>query len=404
MHFNAIFSLIMLGTLAACGGGGNSSSPTVQSTPTSQKQPTQPTQPKRVSQPVSDSQRVAAQTLPIQGFTVKPAAAALQAELQKAIQYTNQLRAEKGLPALKYDAKLAAYAQQRAEEVVGRFAHTRPDGNESFHDKVLKQGRMGENLAAGANSAQQTVMEQWKNSSGHYANIVRPEFSKIGMGLVYVSGSQYGYHWVQIFGSDNIEIADYAFDNSAAAKQNRLSDVSAHITTARPSEASQYLWVDNTQIYLNDFPSNGAWREFNKNGYHAEVNGYQDTRFGVVKKGSENQKVFYFGKHTEYDNMPQTGSARYTGKGVIVDKQSTNKNVDAQFTADFGNKKLNGTLSERGQKAVDIKANIRGTSFQSPSNAAVETQGAFFGERAKELGGVFYEHSTGKYGAFGAKQ
>lgn len=86
--------------------------------------------------------------------------------IAKAIQYTNQLRAEKGLPALKYDAKLAAYAQQRAEEVVGRFAHTRPDGNESFHDKVLKQGRMGENLAAGANSAQQTVMEQWKTVQG----------------------------------------------------------------------------------------------------------------------------------------------------------------------------------------------------------------------------------------------
>lgn len=102
--------------------------------------------------------------------------------------------------------------------------------------------------------------------------------------------------------------------------------------------------------------------------------------------------------------MPQTGSAHYTGKGVIVDKQNTNKTWTHNLPQILATKKLNGTLSERGQKAVDIKANIRGTSFQSPSNAAVETQGAFFGERAKELGGVFYEHSTGKYGAFGAKQ
>ena len=40
---------------------------------------------------------------------------------------TNKLRAEKGLAPLRYDAKLSAFAQRRAEQIVGRFSHSLPD-------------------------------------------------------------------------------------------------------------------------------------------------------------------------------------------------------------------------------------------------------------------------------------
>lgn len=332
-------------------------------------------------------------------FLVKPPTAAQQRELDIALAETNRLRAEKGLPALKYDATLAAYAQRRAEEIVGRFDHNLPDSNSDYHVNIAKGGS-GENIASGRKTGAATI-EQWRNSPGHYENMIRPSFTKIGIGVVAVPGSRYGYYWVQIFGYDSTA-TNYVFDNSAEGKQTRLYDVTAKTTTG--SRFTEFLWVDDTQIQLRNFNGNGSWQQFSKDGYNAQVAGYQDVRFGTVKNGNANHQVFYFGRNTEYENMPQTGSANYTGKAVITDGKTLNTNLDAQFKADFGNKKLTGVLSEKGQRVVDINAHIRGSSFHSPQNAPVETQGSFFGKTANELGGVFHENATGKFGAFGAKR
>lgn len=335
-------------------------------------------------------------------FLVKAPTDAQKQQLAIALTNTNKLRAEKGLPALKYDATLAAYAQRRAEEIVGRFDHKLPDSNSDYYVNIAKGGA-GENIAAGGKTGAATI-EQWRNSKGHYENMIRPEFTKIGIGVVHVPGSQYGYYWVQIFGYDNTE-TNYVFDNSAEGKQTRLYDVTAKTTTGL--RATEFLWVDNTQIQLRNFNGNGSWQQFSRDGYNAQVAGYQDVRFGTVKNGNANYQVFYFGKNTDVDggdNMPQTGSANYTGKAVITDGKTLNNNLDAQFKADFGNKKLTGVLSDKGQRVVDINAHIRGSSFHSPQNAPVETQGSFFGTNANELGGVFHENATGKFGAFGAKR
>lgn len=134
------------------------------------------------------------------------------------------------------------------------------------------------------------------------------------------------------------------------------------------------------------------------------VNGYANTRFGVIKNGSGAYKGFYHGNNTEYENMPQTGSATYTGQAVISDGSTFNTNVAAHINADFSNKKLSGALSENNQKLMDIQATIRGTSFYSQESAPIATQGGFFGTNAEEVGGVFYEHSSAKRGASSAKK
>ena len=61
-------------------------------------------------------------TAQIDKFKVKPVAANLEAQVQKVVENTNKLRAEKGLAPLRYDAKLSAFAQRRAEQIVGRFS------------------------------------------------------------------------------------------------------------------------------------------------------------------------------------------------------------------------------------------------------------------------------------------
>lgn len=72
--------------------------------------------------------------------------------------------------------------------------------------------------------------------------------------------------------------------------------------------------------------------------------------------------------------------------------------------ADFSAKQLNGALVENNVKLMGIQANIRGSSFYSPEGSPVSTQGSFFGTHADEIGGVFYETSTSKRGAFAAKK
>ncbi len=58
---------------------------------------------------------------------------------------------------------------------------------------------IGENIAAGAASAQQ-VFGMWKNSPGHNANMLGASYRTIGIGRHYVAGSPYGWYWTTEFG------------------------------------------------------------------------------------------------------------------------------------------------------------------------------------------------------------
>ncbi|MBI5284273.1 MAG: CAP domain-containing protein [Chloroflexi bacterium] len=58
---------------------------------------------------------------------------------------------------------------------------------------------IGENIAAGAASAQQ-VFGMWKNSAGHNANMLGANYRTIGIGRHYVPGSPYGWYWTTEFG------------------------------------------------------------------------------------------------------------------------------------------------------------------------------------------------------------
>ena len=168
--------------------------------------------------------------------------------------------------------------------------------------------------------------------------------------------------------------------------------------------ATQWLKVDGVNISLHDVSGNGSWHQINHGNHVGTVNGYTATRFGVIKNGADLYKGFYHGNNTEYVNMPQTGSATYTGKAVISDGRNVNTNVAAHIQANFSAKQLDGALVENNNKLMDIHATIRGTSFYSQEGAPVATQGGFFGTNADEVGGVFYEESTSKRGAFAAKK
>lgn len=334
-------------------------------------------------------------------FLVKPPAARWQPEINKVVQLTNQLRRNNGAAALTLDTSLSAHAQRRAEELAGLFEHTRPDGK-PFSDGA-RYGFIGENLAFGYTTAEGSVTG-WENSPGHKQNMLEPDYTKIGVGIIALPGSHGGYYWVQIFGDNNTS-SNYTFDQSTTAREQRLDGVTAPLRSfADKNHRYTSLNVDGVQIQLGSPARQGIWENFNRNNHSGTVNGYNDVRFGTVRAGSGSHKVFYTGRHTDFADMPTSGSAQYVGKAVMVNGQTVNNRLDAQFQADFGSKELHGVLSENGRRLVDINARIRGAAFHSPHNAPVETQGAFFGAQAKELGGVFHDRNSGGYGAFGAQR
>lgn len=119
---------------------------------------------------------------------------------EQVVTLVNQERAAAGLSPLTSDPELNRVAQMRAEELVQKFDHTRPNGSDCFSaldEAGIYYSTCGENIAAGQRSASE-VMNSWMNSPGHKANILTSGFSKIGVGF-YKSNSGYKYFWVQMF-------------------------------------------------------------------------------------------------------------------------------------------------------------------------------------------------------------
>ena len=121
------------------------------------------------------------------------AATLVTANAQSVVNQVNQERAARGLSALRVDPKLTAAAQIRAQEIVQKFSHTRPDGTKW---STVSFVAYGENIAKGQRTADK-VMAAWMSSSGHRANILRASYGSIGVACV-KSGNV--YYWVQLFG------------------------------------------------------------------------------------------------------------------------------------------------------------------------------------------------------------
>lgn len=121
------------------------------------------------------------------------------AYVTQVLELVNEERAKSGLAPLTLDASASTAAQTRAKEIVSTFSHTRPNGS-SFSTTLTEAGASyrsaGENIAYGQNSPAQ-VMNSWMNSSGHRANIMSSNYTRIGIGHYETAdGTDY---WVQLF-------------------------------------------------------------------------------------------------------------------------------------------------------------------------------------------------------------
>ncbi|MCR4950194.1 MAG: Ig-like domain-containing protein [Solobacterium sp.] len=120
-------------------------------------------------------------------------------DAQKITQLTNKIRAEAGKSPLTLDPKLTEAAMQRAAELEVVYAHMRPDNSDIFTVIPYTFYTAAENIAIGQESAE-VVTDAWKNSSGHYANMIG-DYTSIGVGSFYQGDGT--RCWVQLFTDTN---------------------------------------------------------------------------------------------------------------------------------------------------------------------------------------------------------
>ncbi|MDA5510373.1 CAP domain-containing protein, partial [Streptococcus thermophilus] len=121
---------------------------------------------------------------------------------QTLVRLINDYRASYGLPALASDTKLDEASSIRAKEIEQKFAHERPDGSD--FDSVLEQVgstdlySFGENIAyfsdtnsVDGSKAAQRLFNQWKNSPGHNANMLRTSYNHVSFGVYADKNSVY---------------------------------------------------------------------------------------------------------------------------------------------------------------------------------------------------------------------
>lgn len=121
------------------------------------------------------------------------------------LRLVNIERTNVGVAPLVLDEALCNAANMRAIEMdcTGVFGHKRPNDHSCFevYDicNVEWQNACGENIAAGQATPEE-VMNSWLGSAGHKANILSPEYTKMGLGYsVGLSNGQYRGYWAQEF-------------------------------------------------------------------------------------------------------------------------------------------------------------------------------------------------------------
>lgn len=138
--------------------------------------------------------------------------------------------------------------------------------------------------------------------------------------------------------------------------------------------------------------------------------------FGFVADTTESQRYAYYGSsQAETSVMPTTGVARYEGDviysyGGQLEAGEVFAEGDVKLTADFGTKKITGTIDDviggaGPELTADVKADISGSAFTgtvTTSSKAAALSGKFFGASANSVAGVFDDGKNTLSGAFTA--
>lgn len=141
---------------------------------------------------------------------------------------------------------------------------------------------------------------------------------------------------------------------------------------------------------------------------------FRNVRFGVANVGSQSH-LFVQGyltptanvqtiRGTEFYPVPKSGKFLYEKGYALYGNNGRYQQLAAEVEANFSDKKIDVKLTDNGTEKLAFNGVIDGNTFSGKSNG-IESQGAFYGSQASEVGGVFYQTEgtdKGKNGVFGA--
>ena len=126
-------------------------------------------------------------------ITHPPAQTGLETAGRSTLCLVNRERTQRGLPPLRENALLSQASLEHSQDMVrrGYFEHDTTDGR-SVGDRLRAIGysrgfsaSAGENIAygSGKKATPAAIVQAWMRSPGHRADILRPTFTEIGVGI-----------------------------------------------------------------------------------------------------------------------------------------------------------------------------------------------------------------------------
>jgi uncharacterized protein YkwD len=128
-------------------------------------------------------------------------------EERKMLEIINNARSKKGLSPLVIDENLSRAARYHAADLAHENYFSHATQNIENGKTVTKMGAFEriklfypgfantENISGGKQRAEETYRE-WYKSTGHHKNMFNETATKVGIGLSYLEGSDFGYYWV----------------------------------------------------------------------------------------------------------------------------------------------------------------------------------------------------------------
>lgn len=142
--------------------------------------------------------------LPYQNEEIDNSQKFLDVQAKENFDILNTFRTNYGIPILEWDNLLVQSSQSHCIDMAekGYFAHNSLDGT-THKDRILATGiqdtvAWGENIVAGRELAVDTF-NLWVNSLGHRVNMLRENFTHVGISSIYKEGSIYNYYSGQNF-------------------------------------------------------------------------------------------------------------------------------------------------------------------------------------------------------------
>lgn len=168
----------------------------------------------------------------------------------------NEARAAEGLPPMYIVPYLNELSEMRAEEISVDFSHTSKGRKFSsiIDTDVVDYYMTAENIAAGSSSAEAT-MDQWANSEKHWAAIMNPDLTHMGIGVYYDADSDYGWYWQQLFVMTDQEFSDQYLPSDKEIVPKADGDINGDgvVNTYDYLTLTDYIGKKNskTPAYLN---------------------------------------------------------------------------------------------------------------------------------------------------------